>query len=255
MSSIQGFVIDLDGTLYCGERVVPGSALFMQWLNRVSIPYLLVTNCPSRTPQQIVTKLKKLGIETDTQHILTSGTLAAQHLREQGFRRVFLIGERPTRKALEDDGLLVTQQAPDCVLVAWDRKFRYDTINLALWHLQKAIPLFCTNPDRTIPHGTTIVAHTAALCAAIETASGCRAHYLGKPGTEMAQTVTKRLGIPAHQLCMIGDNYDTDIAFAHRNGMQSILISPREIRDSSGERPYRPNRIVTSLAELIDDRN
>lgn len=247
----KGFVIDLDGTLYRGKDSIPGSAAFMEWLRLTHYPYLLATNCPSRTPEQIVKKLLGFQIRTNTEHIITSGILAAHYLCQKGYRRVFLVGEQAVRQALDAEGLTVTDEDPECVLISWDRNFCYQTLNLALWHLHTGIPLFCTNPDRTIPHENTVIAHTAPICAAIESASGRTAHYLGKPGFEMAELAVSKLGIAACELCVVGDNPDTDIAFADRNGMQSVLLSSERYTLSSSRISVKPGRIVRSLVELI----
>lgn len=90
----KGFVIDLDGTLYRGKDSIPGSAAFMEWLRLTHYPYLLATNCPSRTPEQIVKKLLGFQIRTNTEHIITSGILAAHYLCQKGYRRVFLLASK-----------------------------------------------------------------------------------------------------------------------------------------------------------------
>ena len=179
-------------------------------------------------------------IKTNTEHIITSGILAAHYLCQKGYRRVFLVGEQAVRQALDAEGLTVTDEDPECVLVSWDRNFCYQTLNLALWHLHTGIPLFCTNPDRTIPHENTVIAHTAPICAAIESASGRTAHYLGKPGFEMAELAVSKLGSAACERWVGGDTPDPDIAFADRNGMQSVLLSSERYTLSSSRISLNP---------------
>ena len=183
----------MDGTLYRGDAPIPGAAAFIHWLQEHKRPFVLVTNCPSRTPRQIVQKLQNMGIQTQETQVLTSGMSAAEYLCRHGFRRVFLIGGEAVQQALEQHGLIVTENCPQCVLVAWDKNFNYATLNRALFHLLKDIPLFCTNSDATIPDGDTYVAHTGSICAAVETASGKKAVCLGKPNAEMAKTAMRML--------------------------------------------------------------
>ena len=246
---IKGFVIDLDGTLYRGDSPITGASEFMNWLQKKQRSFVLATNCPSRTPEQIVEKLDRLGIKTRTNQILTSGISAARYLYSHGFRRVFLVGESAAQQALEQHGIIVTQQRPQCVLVAWDRSFSYSTLNCTLRFLMEGLPLFCTNSDATIPDGDTYVAHTGAICASVETASGKKAICLGKPHSEMAKSAIQMLGVAAQEICVIGDSMDIDIRFARQNNMKSVLSltgRPQNLLTN------HPDRTVRTLDELID---
>lgn len=251
MEKAEGFLIDLDGTLYRGDSPVQGADRFMEWLQAEKRPHLFLTNCPSRTPLQVADKLRGLGIDADPQNVLTSGMIAAQYLKENGFSKVFLVGESAARKALEEQGLQIVSRAPDCVLVSWDRQFSYDTLNRALWVLSADVPLYCTNPDETIPDGPRRVAHTGAICAAVERASGRQALYLGKPGTEAGKIASRMLGIPCGRLCVIGDRTDMDIRFAKNNDMQSVLTLTGGMREEDIPQDCRPDRVVATLDQLI----
>lgn len=133
---------------------ITGASEFMNWLQKKQRPFVLATNCPSRTPEQIVEKLDRLGIKTRTNQILTSGISAARYLYSHGFRRVFLVGESAAQQALEQHGIIVTQQRPQCVLVAWDRSFSYSTLNCTLRFLMEGLPLFAQTQTRRFLMGT-----------------------------------------------------------------------------------------------------
>ncbi len=245
------YLIDLDGTLYAGDNPIPHAPEFIHYLKQENRPYLLVTNCPSRTAAQVVEKLAGLSIHVPERAVLTSGMAAAMYLKEQGLERVFLLGGESVRQELESRSIGLVQENSDCVLVAWDKNFSYEKLERAARQIRNGAVLVCTNPDKVIPGNLGPVPHSGSLCAAVESASGACAVMLGKPGPHMARYALALLGTEPQNTIMVGDLQETDIRFANNNGMRGALmltgLTGRE--DISSQDP--PTFVFESLSDLV----
>jgi len=218
------YLIDLDGTLYAGDRAIPNAAEFIRYLQQNDRSYLLVTNCPSRTAAQVVEKLVGFSIIVPESVVLTSGMVAAMYLREQGMLRAFLLGGEAVRQELESRGIDIVQENADCVLVAWDRNFTYEKLDIAAQQVRQGATLVCTNPDKVIPGTCGPVPHSGSLCAAVESACGENAVMLGKPGAQMARYALAIVGVEPQDAIVVGDLQETDMRFANYNGMRGALV-------------------------------
>lgn len=170
---MKGFLIDLDGTLYRGGEPIPYAADFIRLLQRSELPYLLVTNNSSRTPEQVAEHLQKLGIDVPAASVFTSSQAAAQYIGErQTGRRVHMIGEAGLRLALEQAGFELTEETPDYVVQGIDRSFSYAKLAAAVRHLSGGATYVLTNPDHMLPSDGGLMPGAGSLAAAIRTASG-----------------------------------------------------------------------------------
>jgi 4-nitrophenyl phosphatase len=222
---LYGFIIDLDGTLYRGNEVIPYAHAFIQKLLIDHLPFLLVTNNSSRTPEQVAGHLAQLGIEVSPAYIYTSSQAAAQYLQEQqGGRQVAVIGEVGLTSALADAGFVLTEDEPDTLVQGIDREFNYTKLTAAVRYLSAGARYVVTNPDLLLPSHTGLMPGAGAITASIQAASGMEPVVIGKPSPIIMNYAIKKLGLPAKDVWVIGDNVSTDILGGAIAGCKTALI-------------------------------
>jgi HAD superfamily hydrolase (TIGR01450 family) len=227
----DGYVLDLDGTVYLGDGPLPGAAEGIAGIRALGKRTVFLSNNPTRDPQMYADKLGGLGIPTPVTDIVNPVVTVPRWLQaHHPGAGVFVIGEEPLQRALTAAGVRLTERPEeiDVVVASFDRTFDYRKLQIAfdaIWFHGRA-HLITSNPDRFCPMpGGRGEPDAAAVVAAIEACTGvtCEAN-LGKPGAEMLETVLGVLGLPVDRCVMVGDRLSTDIAMAARAGMDSALV-------------------------------
>lgn len=258
---MNGFLIDLDGTLYRGHEPIPGAAAFLQWLHKEQLPYLLVTNNSSRTPEQVAEHLHALGIDVPAAAVYTSSQAAVQYLTEQrAGHRVHMIGEDGLRIALDAAGFAVGGTTPDYVVQGIDRSFTYGKLTEAVRHLKHGATYVLTNPDRMLPSDGGLMPGAGSLAAAITAASGVEPVVIGKPSPIIMAYAIERLGLPAADVWVIGDNVHTDIRGGAMAGCRTALVltgvaTPDNVHEQLASAGLTPDLVCTDLPQFIAQLN
>jgi HAD superfamily hydrolase (TIGR01450 family) len=259
----DGYVFDLDGTVYLGDALLPGAADAIARVRALGRRTVFLSNNPTRDPQMYADKLDGLGIPTPVSDIVNPVVTVPAWLRvHHPGAAVFAISEEPLKRALSQAGIRLTENPEeiDIVVASFDRTFEYRKLQIAfdaLWFHKRA-RLITSNPDLFCPmpggHGQP---DAAAIVAAIEACTGvtCEAN-LGKPGAEMLETVLGMLGLSADRCVMIGDRVSTDIAMAARGGMDSALVLTGETSPEMAARLPRggaPTWVLDRIDHLLPD--
>lgn len=221
----HGFIIDLDGTLYRGSERLPLAAAFINELRDSGVPYVLMTNNSTRTPEEVAGHLNRLGIPAAAGDVLTSAQAAARYLDDlnEG-KRVFCIGEGGLKTALEEAGCTFAERDADFVVQGLDRTFDYGTIKKAMDLIRGGARFVVTNPDVRLPTEDGFIPGAGSIAKAIETASGVQPVIIGKPSTIITGFALDRIGLPASSVWMVGDNYRTDMLAGHHAGCRTALL-------------------------------
>lgn len=221
----KGYLIDLDGTIYRGEKLIEGALEFIKQLNKQGIPYLFVTNNSTLTPEAIVTKLKKLGIETTKDHIMTSSLATASYLKkEQAQARCFVIGEAGLFQALKDEGFKLVEEKSDYVIIGLDREITYNKLTRAQSEIRSGARFISTNNDQAIPTSTGFAPGNGALTSVLTVSTNQKPSFIGKPEKIIMNEALNKLGLNHHDVLMIGDNYQTDILAGMRSDIDTLLV-------------------------------
>jgi len=227
----DGYVFDLDGTVYLGDALLPGAADAIARVRALGRRTVFLSNNPTRDPQMYADKLGGLGVPTPVADIVNPVVTVPRWLQaHHPGAGVFVIAEEPLTQALATAGIRLTDRPEeiDVVVASFDRTFEYRKLQIAfdaLWFHKRA-RLITSNPDRFCPMpGGRGEPDAASIVAAIEACTGatCEAN-LGKPGAEMLETVLGMLGLSADRCVMVGDRLSTDIAMAASAGMDSALV-------------------------------
>lgn len=252
---IRGILFDMDGVLYVGDQLVAGTVETVAWVRAQGIPHLFVTNTTSKSRAAIAHKLRALGIPTQQQEILTPCAAAAEWLRAQQdcavalFVRPSACVEFAALRCLPDD---VESGASHIVIGDLGDLWDYRTLN-------RAFRLLHHNPDAHLlalgmtrywlaPDGISL--DVAPFVAALEHATGRKALILGKPAKAFFEAAVERLGIPASQLLMIGDDIEADVGGAQRAGLSGALVKTGKFRPADLAGEVKPDVVLASVADL-----
>ena len=248
----KGFICDMDGVIYHGNRILPGVAEFIQWLHDENKEYLFLTNNSGYTPRELQQKLARMGLDVQEEHFYTSALATAAFLKEQSPGcSVFAIGEAGLLNALYDAGITMNDVNPDYVVVGEGRTYSLDTLTKATNLVLQGAKLIGANSDVSGPIENGIAPACRALIAPIEMATGTQAYFCGKPNPLMMRTGLNLLGVHSQDTAMIGDRMDTDIVAGMEAGLLTALvytgITAREDMDTF---PFRPDLQFPSVANL-----
>ncbi|MNO75398.1 putative hydrolase YutF [compost metagenome] len=255
-ASWKAYLIDLDGTLYHGNRIIPGAAQLISGLKAHGIPHLFVTNNSSRTPAEVARHLQEMGIPAEEQEVCTSAVAAAQYVASiKPDAKVAPIGESGLLHALQDAGLTVDKDQPDFVIQGIDRSFTYETLTRAAQWISAGARYVLTNPDLLLPSQEGLMPGAGTISAAIKAATGAEPVIIGKPSSILMNFAIDRLGLRNEDVAVIGDNMLTDISAGVHAGCGTILVltglttrdNLQKFVDASG---VQPDVICNDLEEL-----
>lgn len=225
MEQIKGLLIDLDGTLFHGHKMIPGADLLIKGLREAGVPFLFVTNNSSRTAANVAAHLCDMGIDARAEEVCTSSMAAARYIAEESpGARVAIIGEEGLRVACEEAGLQIVTEAPDYVVQGIDRSFNYQVLAQASRWILGGAKFVLTNPDLMLPSDDGVMPGAGTIGAAIEAASGVAPVVIGKPESHLIKYATDLLKIGPEHAAVVGDNMRTDIAAGVHAGCRTILV-------------------------------
>jgi NagD protein len=222
----HGYLIDMDGVLYRGHDVIPGSDTFIHELRTRAIPFRLLTNNSQRTRRDVATKMCRLGIEIEEENVFTSAMATARFpAAQKPSGTAFVIGEGGLHTALHSNGYSVVDRDADYVVVGEGRTFNLEMVETAVRLIHRGAKLIGTNLDPNCPtEGNTIRPGCGAMVAMLETATGVKAFSPGKPSPIMMRAARKEIGMTTDETIMIGDTMETDILGGAQLGYHTILV-------------------------------
>ena len=248
-----GFICDMDGVLYHGDKLLPGVPEFVQWLKTENKRFLFLTNSSERSPRELSHKMLRLGLEIPEEHFYTSALATAAFLHSQRpGGSAFVIGATGLTNALYDAGFTMNEHNPDYVVVGESKDYTYDRICHAVKLVLKGARLIGTNPDVTGPVEGGLVPATGSLMAPIELATGCKAYYVGKPNPLIMRHALKQIGCRREESVIVGDRMDTDIVAGIESGIETILMLTGVSTEADLVRfAYRPHYICKTMHDLL----
>ena len=254
-AKITSWLMDMDGVLVHEAAVLPGADRFLARLKQLERPHLLLTNNSIYTRRDLAARLRASGLEVEEDAIWTSALATARFLdsqRPQG--TAFVVGESGLTTALYQVGYTLTDRDPDYVVLGETRTYSFERITQAIRLITDGARFIATNPDPTGPSPSGPLPATGAVAALITRATGVDPYSVGKPNPLMMRSALNALEAHSETTAMIGDRMDTDIVAGLEAGMEAILVLTGVTTRAEAERfPYRPSRIVDSVADLVDE--
>lgn len=249
----KGFICDMDGVIYHGNKILPGVAEFIDWLHREKKEFLFLTNNSGSTPKELQQKLARMGLDVPEKHFYTSALATAAFLKEQSPGcSVYAIGEAGLLNALYDAGITMNDVNPDYVVMGEGKAYSLDTLTKATNLVMKGAKLIGANSDLSGPIENGIAPACGALVAPIEKATGTQAYFCGKPNPLMMRTGLRLLGCHSSEAVMVGDRMDTDIVSGMESGMSTILVlSGVSTMETLRTFAYRPTVVLDGVGDIV----
>lgn len=251
---IEAWLMDMDGVLVKEEHAIPGAARWLEHLNQLHLPFLVLTNNSIYTPRDLAARLRASGLDVPEQSIWTSALATARFLHEQRpGGSAFVIGEAGLTTAMHEAGYTMTDRNPDYVVIGETRTYSFERITTAIRLISAGSRFIATNPDPTGPSPEGPLPASGSVAALITRATGAAPYYVGKPNPLMMRSALNTLQAHSETAAMVGDRMDTDIVAGIEAGMHTVLVLTGSTTAHDIDRfPYGPARVVDSIADLID---
>ncbi len=252
---IGAWLMDMDGVLVHEEHAVEGADRFLARLRELGRPFLVLTNNSIYTPRDLSARLRLSGLDVPEDAIWTSALATARFLEQQRpGGSAFVIGEAGLTTALHESGYTLTERDPDYVVLGETRTYSFERLTRAIRLVAAGARFIATNPDATGPSPDGPLPATGSVAALITRATGVEPYYVGKPNPLMMRSALNAIDAHSETTAMIGDRMDTDIVAGLEAGLETILVlTGISTRESAERYPYRPARIVDSVAVLADE--
>ncbi|WP_173093081.1 HAD-IIA family hydrolase [Actinomadura verrucosospora] len=251
---IEYWLSDMDGVLVHEGSPVPGAAEFVRRLAASGKPFLVLTNNSIYTRRDLSARLAALGLDVPAEAIWTSALATARFLADQRPEgSAYVIGEAGLTTALHEADYVLTDIRPDYVVLGETRTYSFSQITRAIRLIEGGARFVATNPDPVGPSQEGSLPACGAVAAMITRATGVEPYFVGKPNPLMMRTALNVVGGHSEQTAMVGDRMDTDIVAGVEAGLETILVLTGVTReDEVGRFPFRPHRVVPSIADLIE---
>jgi NagD protein len=250
---VHCWLTDMDGVLVHEQRAIPGASDFIRALQDNHRRFLVLTNNSIFTARDLRARLLASGIDVPEEAIWTSALATAKFLADQSQGgSAYVIGEAGLTSALHEAGFVLTESDPDYVVLGETRTYSFEAITKAIRLLEKGARFIATNPDATGPSPEGSLPATGSVAALITRATGVQPYYVGKPNPLMMRSSLNRIQAHSESTIMVGDRMDTDVISGIEAGLRTVLVLTGSTKEENiGKFPYRPTRVVNSIADLV----
>lgn len=247
INNIRLFLFDMDGTLYLGNRLYDFTLELLETIKSTGRRYLFMTNNSSKSVEDYIKKLEKLGISATREDFITSSQATAYYLKQYHSEcKLYVCGTKSLKKELEREGFVVTENLDevDCIVMGFDTELTFQKLEdvSRLLLTRENIPYIATNPDYVCPTEFGSVPDCGSVCDMIYNATGKRPVVIGKPSPLMPQLAMREHGFTKEETAVVGDRIYTDIKSGLNAGITGILVlsgeTTREILEKSEDKPH-----------------
>ena len=253
LAALRGFLMDMDGTFYLGDHLLPGAEAFLSHANAAGLAVLFLTNNSSKNRHAYVRKMAGLGVTVPPEQILTSGEATAQYLRGVAPQaRIALFGTPELEADFREYGFALDQEAPTHVVLGFDLTIDYARLTRLCDLVRLGLPYIATHPDFNCPIAGGFIPDIGAIMAFVEASTNRRPDVIvGKPYRHILDMAAARIGQPLETLCMVGDRLYTDIAMGQSTPIRTALVlSGETARADLADSPFVPDYLFENLAEM-----
>lgn len=254
LKKITCFALDMDGTIYLGEKWIDGAREFLKAVEKAGKKYVFLTNNSSKNPQAYIEKLGRMGLFVNDDKIVTSGQATIDYLKKNyPGKSVYLLGNELLKEEFVQEGIVLDEKEPEIVVVGFDTTLNYEKMCRVCDLVREGLPYISTHPDYNCPTETGFIPDAGAIHAFIH-ASAFRYpdHIIGKPNGDIMDYLAKRAGVSKEQTAMVGDRLYTDVVAGVNNGYTGILVLSGEAGMKDVEHSdVIPDLIFSSVREMI----
>ena len=249
----KAVILDLDGTVYHGLRVIKGVPEAINTLRKRGISIFFLSNASMRTRSEIATKLRKMGIPCKPEEVYNTSYATAVYVKKHHPKaKVFCITEGGLRKDMKALGIKVTDsEHADIVATGLDTKLTMEKLTTAFRAIHNGATFIASNVDRMYPTENGLVPGSGTIAAFLEYGTGKKPIVIGKPSPRLISSVLEDTGLKKNEVLMVGDSYETDIRAAKAIGVKcALVLTGLTKKNSSIPKKYKPDFILKSAAEL-----
>ena len=255
LNEIQCFLLDMDGTIYLGDGLLPGAIDFLETVQAQGKQFLFLTNNSSKNPNQYVEKLSKLGIDVDVEQVFTSGMATAIYLKQQKpGAKVYLVGTPGLEEEFRSHGFILTDDDPDFAVLGFDTTLTYEKLWKICDFVREGKPYIATHPDNNCPTPTGFMPDIGAMIALIEVSTERRPDVIvGKPNRFIVDSAAEKMGVEVNKIAMVGDRLYTDIAMGGTAGITTALVLSGETKiEDIPASPHQPTYTFENIGKMAE---
>lgn len=254
LAQVTCFALDMDGTIYLGEKWIDGAQEFLKSIEASGRSYVFLTNNSSKNAAVYVEKLARMGLFVGEEKIVTSGQATIYYLKQHfPGKKVFLLGNELLREEFAQAGILLEGENPEVVVTAFDTSLDYRKMCKVCDFVRAGLPYLATHPDYNCPTEDGFIPDAGAIHAFIH-ASAFRYpdRVIGKPNEDIIDYLTARVNVERGKIAMVGDRLYTDIAAGRNHGLKSALVLSGEATlEDAASSEVKPHLIFSSVREMI----
>jgi 4-nitrophenyl phosphatase len=255
LSTVRGFLLDMDGTFYLGDQLLEGALRFIDLLREQKKEFIFLTNNSSKHRHQYAEKISRLGLPITEESVLTSGEATALYLREKHpGADLFLVGTPSLEDEFRQHGFRLVQQEPQFLVLGFDTTLTYHKLWALCDFVRAGVPYIATHPDFNCPTENGYMPDVGAMIAFIQAATGRQPDLVvGKPNRLIVDAAAVKMNLQVNKLAMIGDRLYTDIALGKTSGIATILVLSGETKmEDLKDSPFQPDYTFQNLAGVAD---
>ncbi len=253
IADVKLFLLDMDGTFYLGERILPGSLDFIQAVKDSGRDFMFLTNNSSHNADYYVKRLKRMGLDVGPEKVLTSTQATAIKVNElYPGKRAYVLGNDYMFAELREGGIAIDQDNPEIVIIGYDTTLDYKKMTQVCDLVRAGLPYVASHPDFNCPTETGFAPDIGAIIAFIEASAGRRPDLIvGKPYAGIVEAAVARTGLAPAQMAMVGDRLYTDVETGLKHGMLSVLVLSGETTpEMAAASPIKPHLTFSRLADM-----
>ncbi len=255
LSTVRGFLLDMDGTFYLSDRLLEGALRFIDLLRAQKKQFLFLTNNSSKQGRQYAEKISRLGLPLTEELVLTSGEATALYLKDRHpGADLYLVGTPFLEDEFRQHGFRLVQQDPQFLVLGFDQTLTYQKLWALCDFVRAGVPYIATHPDFNCPTETGFMPDVGAMIAFVRAATGREPDLVvGKPNRLIVDTAAVKMNLQVNQMAMIGDRLYTDIALGPASGIATVLVLSGETKiEDLKDSPFEPDYTFENLAGVAD---
>ena len=254
LSEAKAFLLDMDGTFFLGDTLLPGALELLELLKQRRLPFSFLTNNTSRSKLDYVGKLKGLGVREEDTRVYTAGDATIAFLKKHhAGEKVFLLGTASLAESFTAAGIELSDIDPEVVVIGYDTSLTYARLSAFCRYVRKGLPYIATHPDVNCPSPEGPVPDIGAMMSLVEASTGRKADVvIGKPNPGIVNALADEWGLAPGDMVIVGDRLYTDIALGKTAGVRTVLVLSGETKLEDLEKSsYKPDLVCQNLADLI----
>ena len=251
------YLFDMDGTIYLENSLFDGVKELLSNIELNGGKYVFITNNSSKSVIDYVQKLKKMGLDVETENFFTSTQATIVMLKDKFPNRlIYAQGTKSFIKELKESGIIVTEEFDekiDVVVVGFDNELTSEKLRTTCKVLTKLdVPYYATNPDWVCPVDFGFVPDCGSMCFGIEKATRKTPEFIGKPQPTMINIVCNKFGVAKEDTVVVGDRIYTDIASGVNAGVDTVMVLSGEATMNDYEKSeIKPTFVLNSAKDML----